>query len=373
LHRAVTAPDFMIDNMHLQIGYRGVLTPAQCMRSLFQLHNESCNIYSHAMGSLWMAHLWPQCNGDLALQLHSAAGTGLFAISAVAHLFAPVSRDCNATLFRLDRCGISVTETLLGVSTALIHFDAPHQRRMRLLTAGANVALGMAALRMLWKPESPNSSRLLKVGVLFAQGFAFSFPAFREFFRTRDAKLKRILVKFSILAAGCGFLGAFFYASFFPERLIYRRELEENARRVLRKRASEVEMALVAQQEGGSSSSSSSSNNSSLSPLSSSAGSAATLAAAAATPVLSTTSASKRMPPLPALLQLSRFWRLVHWLTNHIFHSHHLMHCSVVLATHFAFRLCQHWRARKLELASAAAAAIKQTIVGRMGVHGISA
>jgi hypothetical protein len=34
-------------NKHVHSGYRQALTPAQCLRSMFQIHNETGNIWSH--------------------------------------------------------------------------------------------------------------------------------------------------------------------------------------------------------------------------------------------------------------------------------------------------------------------------------------
>jgi hypothetical protein len=40
------------DNNYIQKGYRKEMTLAESMRSMFQLHNETANIYSHLAGAL---------------------------------------------------------------------------------------------------------------------------------------------------------------------------------------------------------------------------------------------------------------------------------------------------------------------------------
>ena len=40
-------PDHLRFNQYIHTGYRADLTPWECLKSLFYLHNESFNIYSH--------------------------------------------------------------------------------------------------------------------------------------------------------------------------------------------------------------------------------------------------------------------------------------------------------------------------------------
>jgi hypothetical protein len=48
-----TAPDYMKDNLHITHGYRiNFNTPKKILRSLFMLHNESVNIWSHCLPAL---------------------------------------------------------------------------------------------------------------------------------------------------------------------------------------------------------------------------------------------------------------------------------------------------------------------------------
>lgn len=51
------APAYMQDNPHIKSGYRVNLSMKECLQSIFQLHNETFNIWSHLIGFLIFTYL----------------------------------------------------------------------------------------------------------------------------------------------------------------------------------------------------------------------------------------------------------------------------------------------------------------------------
>ena len=362
LHRVSSAPEFVIDSVAIAKGYRGVMSPWDCLKGLGQIHNETANVWSHVWACGFMAHqAWRVGSAHPELRMQALAGSGLFGLSALAHLFAPVSAEINASLFRLDRCAISADETAIGICGAMIHFSAPDQAPLRRLVVALNLLLGSLSLRALWNPAALQN-KSIKIGVLSAQALVCFFPAWlaRRASVQSDPALHAMLGRYALLAGGWAGLGVLLYGSGFPEKLIYRAEERENHRRHDMAAAAAAGVSPVVDTAVCQSCS--------PSPISAS-GSAATSSfvsptSAAASSCVSTSSSSsccsRPAPSLPSHLSSSPGWRVLHWLTSHVFHSHHIMHWCVWLAVWFAFKGSWAWKINKMRAAAAMAA--RQTI-----------
>jgi len=276
------------------------------------------------------------------LMMQAMAGSSLFGLSAIAHLFAPVSPQLNASLFRIDRCGISFTETCIGICGALIHYRGAGDATRRRLLILLNLFIGACSLKLLWNPAALQN-KSIKIGVLSAQALICYLPAWlaRRASGQRDPKLHALLGSYAAWAGGSAGVGALMYGFGFPEKLIYRAEAQENQRREC---ASQLH---------------SSDAQNSATPINS-----PTIVASPPSP--SCCSASR--PLLPSHLLRSPWWRALHWLTSHLLHSHHLMHWAVALAVWMAFKGSWEWKMKKVarevqERAQAgAASAIKAAI-----------
>lgn len=364
LHRVSSAPEFVIDSLAIGHGYRGILSPWDCVRGLGQVHNETANVWSHVWASGFMAvQAWRVGSVHPELRMQALAGSGLFSLSALAHLFAPVSAELNASLFRLDRCAISADETAIGICGALIHFSGGEHTRLRRLVVGLNLALGALSLRALWNPEALQN-KSIKIGVLSAQALVCFFPAWlaRRASLQSDPELHALLGRYAALAGGWAGLGVLLYGSGFPEKMIYRAEEQENLRRHDESAAAAAALASASSASASSSGSASVESvtpvcrSCSPSPVSSTASSCVSSAASACSSDAASGCCSRPAPSLPLHLIASRPWRWLHWLTSHVLHSHHLMHWCVWLAVWFAFKGSWMWKLSKLRAAAAAAA-----------------
>lgn len=113
------ASPWLTDNPYILTGYiQNIKTPQQALHSLFYLHNESLNIWTHLLGLLSFTYL-------LTTKSLQNQKTGLktdfypiavylitvitcLSLSTIYHTFKPVSLKTQKVLQRLDMAGISI-------------------------------------------------------------------------------------------------------------------------------------------------------------------------------------------------------------------------------------------------------------------------
>ena len=114
-------PSWSRDNSYIKTGYG---TPSNSyissFRSCFNIHNETGNIYTHFLATLWMMVLpiffypyakrhYPDANADdwIIFGLFFLGGTLCFSLSTAYHVLASHSRAVHDIFHRLDLFGIS--------------------------------------------------------------------------------------------------------------------------------------------------------------------------------------------------------------------------------------------------------------------------
>lgn len=115
----------------IETGYRYNLTVLQCLASVFQLHNETVNIWTHLLSAI---AFWALCGhhcynrdkhsrrNSVMLSSFCASKATVFTASFVAHTFSPACTDESAyqLLWRLDWSMICVA--MLGTCTTITYF-----------------------------------------------------------------------------------------------------------------------------------------------------------------------------------------------------------------------------------------------------------
>ena len=127
--------DYLRHNPHIWTGYRANLDLANCFRSVFSLHNESVNIWTHLAGFFVFAALLTRdyfllpseillnsaTAGDLAvLVFMTASSMACMAFSSVYHTLMCHSKAVNDRFLALDLMGIKLA--FLGIYVAAIYF-----------------------------------------------------------------------------------------------------------------------------------------------------------------------------------------------------------------------------------------------------------
>ena len=114
-------PEWAQDNEYIQTAYRPISNSYRaCLLSIFHLHNETGNIYSHLLATAWMLAV-PVYLRPLALSHYPAAsaddgvlfglfflgGATCFSLSTAYHLVSSHSHAVHDVYHRLDLLGIS--------------------------------------------------------------------------------------------------------------------------------------------------------------------------------------------------------------------------------------------------------------------------
>ncbi|KAL6049923.1 Adiponectin receptor protein 2 [Balamuthia mandrillaris] len=111
-------PPYLKDNQFLLEGYRVNFSLGLCVQSLFRVHNETCNIWTHLLGSLAFIGLafvtfttWiknPTISDVLIISVFLFCAVAHMLFSTVFHLFCCHSPPLFVWLARLDYTGINL-------------------------------------------------------------------------------------------------------------------------------------------------------------------------------------------------------------------------------------------------------------------------
>ncbi|KAJ3303296.1 hypothetical protein HDV03_004034 [Kappamyces sp. JEL0829] len=225
-------PAYLQDNEFIRNGYRSGYSYKESFISLFHLHNESGNVWTHLIGvllfSLLVAYTWTAAEMAplhiedklvLTIFLGLAIYTVLF--STLLHLHLCVSEGAQQFWSCLDHSGISAS--IAGGSIAIIYLLLHCHGWMRMFWIGTLVAFNsVGILGPMFPLWSRPGFRVYRTVLYLCSGFATLFPVIYYLYHEGTAKLPAFQDNFAIgyvILMACQYvLGAFFYASRIPER-----------------------------------------------------------------------------------------------------------------------------------------------------------
>ena len=222
------APSFLVDSPHLRHGYRlHHESIADCVLSLFTLHNETLNVWSHLVAAVYCGLLFSDLHFDgevsgsfahqmdlLMVSIATAASVFTFILSAVFHLFCCMSADAHRTLLILDLLG--VLSIILSFYFSGLYFGFyfhPAICLAYMLSVAAMSALAVAAAVVPWM-RANRPLRSLIFALLAASGF---LPMAHWMLIRPAAEVVAFLSPFLTMYALLG-LGFFFFITHIPER-----------------------------------------------------------------------------------------------------------------------------------------------------------
>ncbi|KAJ5759046.1 hemolysin-III channel protein Izh2 [Penicillium odoratum] len=182
-------PAWYSDNPYILTGYRPISNSTQsCLSSLFYLHNESVNIYTHLVPSIslllaewtlyqyiqiWYPHAAIQDQAIFAFFLLTA--TICLGMSAIFHtLMNHSEKVCNRWL-QLDFIGIVILT--MGNFVSGIHMVFYCERRLKYIYWGMTGILGASSLMVLVNPRFQGLQwRTFRVGTFMAMGLSGIAP-----------------------------------------------------------------------------------------------------------------------------------------------------------------------------------------------------
>ena len=189
------APSYLtLSEPYITHGYRPTLTVLGCLRSLFTIHNETFNIWSHLLGSLYMYYLtknrWrSSATAHAGLRrlpplLVGTTGTILFGTSAFAHTMCCHGKRTCSTCFAVDKSLIAFFLCGCALSSSLVIFRRPTQmltRNIFMSVAMTTSTVGALQISDLFG----ESSKTFKVIILSALAATGLIPPMIEFAITR--------------------------------------------------------------------------------------------------------------------------------------------------------------------------------------------
>jgi predicted membrane channel-forming protein YqfA (hemolysin III family) len=211
-------------------GYRPKLTLLGCLRSLFTLHNESFNIWSHLVAAVMFARLARQRflstatshqgRRRLAPLFVALGGTAVFGTSAVAHCFCAHGKRTNDRCFACDKACISLFMWTCIVGSSWSKFRLPTERApfgafFLTGTIGSVLsALGVSGMLQ----GSVDTPKWFNVAMFSAQAACGLLPPIMEWAATSRADLRHLIISKASLACALSIVGAAAYSSNWPEK-----------------------------------------------------------------------------------------------------------------------------------------------------------
>ena len=115
-------PEYFKDNMYILSGYRPPgMRPIECLKSIFSIHNDAFNIWSHLFGAILFLGLLPYTTSLIneeskddtktgldmsAFSIYLVGGVLMYSCSAIYHVFWPISETTALTCAKVDYMGI---------------------------------------------------------------------------------------------------------------------------------------------------------------------------------------------------------------------------------------------------------------------------
>mmetsp|Transcript_2138 Transcript_2138/g.2742 ORF Transcript_2138/g.2742 Transcript_2138/m.2742 type:complete len:331 (-) Transcript_2138:943-1935(-) len=122
-YTTTTVPDYL-RRKFIHSMYRAHLDLGQCARSIFAMHNETFDIWSHGIAAIIFIFLAVYAPLYMIEHFHAPAivfclsHAFVFSVSFFAHTFNPISEPCHVKCFQLDWSAISFA--MIGCGTAVI-------------------------------------------------------------------------------------------------------------------------------------------------------------------------------------------------------------------------------------------------------------
>jgi adiponectin receptor len=181
---------YLAYNPWLLTGYRPTgLSVWEALRSMFALHNETFNIWSHLVGFCFVLYLlydavflWEHsAHNNLAASplpmLFFLGGAGVCLLgSTIYHIFYNVSEDAFKTLMAIDYCGI--TFLVAGKAAAGAGYGHCGSTATFYLALVGLTAVATVAITMLTPGFSDNSANAFRVTVFAVSSLVCSVPIF---------------------------------------------------------------------------------------------------------------------------------------------------------------------------------------------------
>ncbi|KAG9508714.1 Adiponectin receptor protein, partial [Fragariocoptes setiger] len=223
-------PEWLCDNQYIHCGHRKPTNSfLVCTRSIFQLHNETVNIWTHLIAGFYFAHLCLQIIYSTQLAPIDKWVVGLFLLSATSchiissmyHTFNCHSEHVSKICSRMDYCGI--ISLILFSFVPWIHYGFYLYPKLKAFYLILVITLGFMAVNILMQDKfSRKSYRWLRVLTFISFGISGVLPGFHWLSLNYEQIVMESALRdsfFHLLLMGALYLtGTMLYAFRIPER-----------------------------------------------------------------------------------------------------------------------------------------------------------
>lgn len=218
-------PDYLKHNQYLVNGYRVNLSVLQCIRSMFDIHNETCNIWSHLLGAVIFIIVGictvssfenPHVEDFVVNGIYMGCAVVLMLNSTIFHIFNCCSQEVYCWTARLDYSGISLMITGSFYPPMYYAFKCNPNWRIFYLTIISIVGVAGLILGLLPVAAAPRF-RVLRAVYGLTFGWISLVPVFHLLYLL-GFEVVWGPGKWMLLMGVLYTIGALFYASLVPER-----------------------------------------------------------------------------------------------------------------------------------------------------------
>lgn len=219
-------PQWLQDNDYLHMGHRPPLPSFWlCFKSMFRLHSETGNIWTHALGTLIFVSLFVNnmiTYGEhhklvdrIMLGIYLTGAITCLAFSTLFHTCGCHSRQVSKLCSKLDYCGISIQ--IMGSMIPAFYYGFYDNSFAYVTYIGMSVALcAISIFISLWDEFGEPKFRPLRTAVFAAFGMSNIIPIIHWFFVLETHLF--VYLGYFILQGAIYVIGGLLYALRIPER-----------------------------------------------------------------------------------------------------------------------------------------------------------
>lgn len=221
------------DNEFILTSYRKAsFSYIRSVRSVFGIHNETANIWSHLLGSVlfacslyhFYARSWPQIasssNSDMtAVSIYYLGVVNCFILSSIFHTFSNHSEQMNRFGNELDHIGVVLV--IYGSTLPATYFEFYCQPQLQKLYWSLSTAFAVASAIFTLQPKFRQPTyRKYRFYMYSALGLSVFLPVIHGLmmFPSYNALNERMSLEYLIGLGLLNFSGAAIYAARIPER-----------------------------------------------------------------------------------------------------------------------------------------------------------
>nr|AUS83921.1 adiponectin [Eisenia fetida] len=220
-------PDFLNDNEYLLNNHRPELNSAvECLKSVFKLHTETWNIWTHAVGSIgslilsvyYLRYVAEDWQHRLSFSIFFFGAVFCMGASAIYHAFICHSERVCKFLAKIDYCGVIIL--IMTSYIPWLHFAFYCQRYVKLSYMVLVTVLGLACISVVVRDEFREPCyRWLRLGLFAFMALVGLIPATHYLISDEVFHIYGIPMLWLASMAILYLTGGLAYGSCIPERL----------------------------------------------------------------------------------------------------------------------------------------------------------